>query len=149
VEQVVELDGSGDVCNWPTMYAVEVGHWMLPDDPAAQLREFLLGGGLLMVDDFRGDEPYHRLRSEWHVFLASMRKVFPDRPTEDLPDSSPMFHTVLDLRIGQTLPGPRLSVVSQRPDHGLMALRCRDGWLPSSAGNSRLGDTGPPRFCCK
>ena len=27
VEQVVDLDGAGDVYNWPIMYAVEVGHW--------------------------------------------------------------------------------------------------------------------------
>jgi len=30
VEQVVELDGSDDVYNWPMAYAVEVGHWDLP-----------------------------------------------------------------------------------------------------------------------
>ncbi len=105
VEQVVELDGSGDVYNWPTMYAVEVGHWVLPDDQAAQLREFLLRGGFLMVDDFHGDEPYHRVRSEWQVFLASMKKVFPDRPIEDLPDSSPIFHTVFDLHKRYQVPG--------------------------------------------
>src|ERR1700694_5786559 len=38
VEQVVNLDGTGEIYNWPTMYAVEVGHWRLPDDQAAQLR---------------------------------------------------------------------------------------------------------------
>src|SRR5215472_11054713 len=27
VEQVVDLDGTDDVYNWPMMYAVEVGHW--------------------------------------------------------------------------------------------------------------------------
>jgi hypothetical protein len=30
VEQVVDLDGQDDVFNWPSMYAVEVGHWSLP-----------------------------------------------------------------------------------------------------------------------
>src|SRR6202167_183899 len=55
VEQIVDLDGTDDVYNWPMMYAVEVGHWVLPDDQAAQLREFLLRGGFLMVDDFHGD----------------------------------------------------------------------------------------------
>jgi hypothetical protein len=97
VEQVVELDGSDDVYNWPMMYAVEVGHWMLPDDQTAQLRDFLLRGGFLMVDDFHGDEPYHNVISEWQVFLASMTRVFPDRPIEDLDDSNPIFHTIYDL----------------------------------------------------
>jgi hypothetical protein len=97
VEQVVDLDGTDDVYNWPMMYAVEVGHWDLPDDQAGQLREFLLRGGFLMVDDFHGDEPYHGVASEWQTFLASMKKVFPDRPIEDLEDSNPIFHTIYDL----------------------------------------------------
>src|SRR5258706_7961252 len=49
VEQVVDLDGTDDVYNWPMMYAVEVGHWALPDDQVAQLRDFLQRGGFLMV----------------------------------------------------------------------------------------------------
>jgi hypothetical protein len=97
VEQVVELDGSDDIYNWPMLYAVEVGHWNLPDDQASQLRDFLLRGGFLMVDDFHGDEPYHNVYSEWQVFVASMQKVFPDRPIEDLEDSTAIFHTIYDL----------------------------------------------------
>ena len=54
----------GEVFNWPTLYAVEVGHWRLPDDQAAQLREFLLRGGFLMVDDFHGTEGMEYLRSQ-------------------------------------------------------------------------------------
>ena len=100
---MVDLDGTDDVYNWPMMYAVEVGHWVLPDDQAAQLREFLLRGGFLMVDDFHGDQPYHNVFSEWQVFLASMSKVFPDRPIVDLRRLRPdLSH---DLRSGRSLPG--------------------------------------------
>lgn len=105
VEQVVDLDGSGDVYNWPMMYAVEVGHWALPDNQAAQLREFLLRGGFLMVDDFHGDQPYHGVSSEWQVFLASMKKVFPDRQIVDLQDNDPIFHTVYNLDDRFQVPG--------------------------------------------
>jgi hypothetical protein len=105
VEQVVDLDGKDDVYNWPMMYAVEVGHWNLPDAQAAQLREFLLRGGFLMVDDFHGDEPYHNVSSEWRVFTASMSKVFPDRPIVDLENSDPIFHTVYDLNERFQVPG--------------------------------------------
>src|SRR5580692_1872297 len=62
-EQVVTLDGTDDIYNWPTLYAVEVGHWLLPNDQAKQLREFLLRGGFLMVDDFHGTD-------EWNVFTS-------------------------------------------------------------------------------
>jgi hypothetical protein len=98
VEQVVDLDGGDDVYNWPMMYAVEVGHWRLPDDQAAQLRDFLLRGGMLMVDDFHGDR-------EWEVFIESMNKVFPDRPIEDIPNDDPIFHTVTDLDDRYQVPG--------------------------------------------
>jgi hypothetical protein len=105
VEQIVELDGTDDVYNWPMMYAVEVGHWLLPDDQVKQLREFLLRGGFLMVDDFHGDEPYHNVVSEWKVFTHTMSKVFPDRPIVDLQNSNPIFHTIYDLDDRFQVPG--------------------------------------------
>jgi hypothetical protein len=106
VEQVVDLDSpDNDVFNWPMMYAVEVGHWDLPDSQAAQLREFLLRGGFLMVDDFHGDQPYHNVTSEWQVFLAGMKKIFPDRPIEDLQNDNAIFHTVYDLNERSQVPG--------------------------------------------
>jgi hypothetical protein len=104
VEQVVSLDGTDEVYNWPTLYAVEVGHWLLPDDQAAQLREFLLRGGFLMVDDFHGTAPYRGV-PEWQIFTDSMSKVFPDRRIEDIPDSDPIFHTIYDLEERFQVPG--------------------------------------------
>jgi hypothetical protein len=98
VEQVVSLDGTSEVYNWPVMYAVEVGHMLLPDDQAAQLREYLLRGGFLMVDDFHGDR-------EWAIFDASMRKVFPDRQIVDIENSDPIFHTIYDLSERFQVPG--------------------------------------------
>jgi hypothetical protein len=105
VEQVVSLDGTDEVYNWPTMYAVEVGHWLLPDDQAAQLREYLLRGGFLMVDDFHGTVPYHGVPNEWQVFTESMDKVFPDRRIEDIPNGDPIFHTIYDLDDRVQVPG--------------------------------------------
>ena len=98
VEQVVDLDGTDDIYNWPIVYGVEVGHWLLPDEEAAQLREFLLRGGFFMCDDFHGDQ-------EWSVFLDSMRKVFPDRPIEEIDSKDPIFHTLFDLDERFQVPG--------------------------------------------
>jgi hypothetical protein len=105
VEQVVTLDGSDDVYNWPMLYAVEVGHWQLGDSEASQLRDFLLRGGFLMVDDFHGEVPYHGVYNEWQVFLTSMNKVFPDRLIEDISDRDPIFHTLWDLDDRFQVPG--------------------------------------------
>jgi hypothetical protein len=89
VEQPVNLD-EGDVYDWPWLYAVQVGHWNLTDGQAAAMREYLLRGGFFMCDDFWGE-------NEWQIFLASMKRVFPDREVVDLPNDSAIFHVVYDL----------------------------------------------------
>ena len=103
-EQVVSLDGTDEIYNWPVLYGVEVGHWLLPDDQAAQLREYLLRGGFFMCDDFHGSE-YHDGLNEWQTFTNSMSKVFPDRRIEDIPDDDPIFHTLYDLQERFQVPG--------------------------------------------
>ncbi len=107
VEQVVSLDGTDDVYNWPVLYGVEVGHWQLPGEQAAQLREFLLRGGFFMCDDFHGSEEWEGV-NEWQVFTDSMSKVFPDRPIEDIPDNDPIFHTLYDLQDRFQVPGAQV-----------------------------------------
>jgi hypothetical protein len=104
VEQVTELDGGDDIYNWPMLYAVEVGHWYLPDEQAAQLRGFLLRGGFLMVDDFHGSENYRGV-NEWEVFVEGISKVFPDRKIVDIPNDDQIFHTVYDLSDRFQVPG--------------------------------------------
>ncbi|HUA83628.1 MAG TPA: DUF4159 domain-containing protein [Bryobacteraceae bacterium] len=111
VEQVVDLDGTDDIYNWPCLYAVEVGHWLLPPEEAKQLREYLLRGGFLMVDDFHGSAPYDDFLgplNEWATFTASMSRVFPNRPIEDIPDNDPIFHTVSDLQNRFQVPGAQV-----------------------------------------
>jgi len=98
VEQVIDLDNTDDVYNWPFLYGVEVGHWSLNDEEAVQLRDFLNRGGFLMVDDFHGTY-------EWEVFEASMKKVFPDKPIVDLDSRDQIFHTIYDLNDRVQVPG--------------------------------------------
>jgi hypothetical protein len=74
----------------PFLYAVEVGGWLLSDEEALRLREYLDRGGFLMVDDFHGSV-------QWEGFMESMRKVYPDRPVEELPVANEVFHVLYDL----------------------------------------------------
>jgi hypothetical protein len=97
VEQPINLE-AGDAFDWPWLYGVEVGHWNLTDEQAKAMREYLLRGGFFMCDDFHGSD-------EWDVFVASMSKVFPDRPIVDIPDDDPIFHTVYDLDGRYQVPG--------------------------------------------
>src|SRR5262249_35857749 len=76
IEQVLDPN-SDEVFNWPWIYAVEVGSWDFTSDQASRMRQYLLKGGFLMVDDFHGT-------CEWSIFQRGIRKVFPDRPIEDL-----------------------------------------------------------------
>jgi len=97
VEQPVNLD-EGDQYDWPWLYAVEVGHWNLSDAQAKSMREYLLRGGFFMCDDFHGTE-------EWSVFVASMQRVFPDRPIVEIENKDAIFHTIYDLDGRYQVPG--------------------------------------------
>jgi hypothetical protein len=90
VEQPVNLDDDIDAYYWPFMISGLVGAWDLTDAQAAKLREYLLRGGFLLCDSFYGTV-------EWDGFVEGIRKVFPDRPIVDLPDTHPIFHAVYDL----------------------------------------------------
>ena len=75
---------SDTLFDYPWLYAVEVGSWAFDPDQAARMREYLLRGGFLMVDDFHGN-------CEWTVFMDSMRRVFPDRVVVDIPRDHEIF----------------------------------------------------------
>ena len=106
VEQVVSF-GDDDMYNYPMLYAVEVGHWKLHEEDAKQLREYLLRGGFLMVDDFHGSNALDHEQgiNEWQIFTDSMRMVFPDRDIVDIPNNDPIFHTIFDLNDRFQVPG--------------------------------------------
>jgi hypothetical protein len=97
VEQAINVD-DGDQYDWPWLYGVEVGHWDLTDSQAKGLREYLLRGGFLMVDDFHGG-------LEWDIFNRSMQRVFPDRPIVDIDNADQIFHIVYDLSDRYQVPG--------------------------------------------
>jgi hypothetical protein len=84
--------------DFPWLYAVEVGRWYLDDQEAAKLREYLLRGGFLMVDDFHGTY-------QWQGFMESMRRVFPDRPVVEIEDGDEVLHVVYDVDERIQIPG--------------------------------------------
>jgi hypothetical protein len=98
VEQPVNLDDPDEVYRWPWLCAGEMGDWKLTETQAKTLREYLLRGGFLMLDDFWGTE-------EWGRFEQSMKLVFPDRQIVEVVDSDAIFHTVYDLDERYQVPG--------------------------------------------
>lgn len=79
-----------DIFDYPFMYGVEVGRWDLDEEEAAHMRQYLLRGGFLMVDDFHGYD-------QWEGFAVMMQRVFPDRDIEPIPDSHEVFHVLYDV----------------------------------------------------
>jgi len=92
--------GDEELFDYPWLYVVEVGSLSLSDREAGQLREYLLRGGFLMVDDFHG-------QFEWQQFESVMMRVFPDRAIQELDDNSEAFHVLYDLSKREQIPGIR------------------------------------------
>ena len=87
-----------NVYDYPWLYAVEVGRWTLSTEEAFILRDYLLRGGFLIVDDFHGSQ-------EWSGFVSTMQKVFPDRPIVDIEEDHEVFHVLYDLDEKVQIPG--------------------------------------------
>jgi len=86
----------------PWLFAQQVGQglWSPTDEEAANLREYLLKGGFLVIDDFHGNE--------WPIMANAMRKVLPDFPIVDLdPERDEVFHVLYDLDALTQIPGSR------------------------------------------
>jgi hypothetical protein len=69
----------------------------LAREEAAQLREYLLRGGFLHIDDFWGLEQRRAVEEE-------MRKIFPDRQVVKLTLDHEVFHTFFDIDTVMQIP---------------------------------------------
>jgi len=79
-----------DVFRYPIAYLCEVGFMQLSEKEAHNMREYLLRGGFLIVDDFRGP-------NELYNFVSQLKLVFPDRSLEELPRTHPIFTCFYDI----------------------------------------------------
>ena len=84
----------------PMLMMQEVGRLFFSDEDARRLRNYLLKGGFLWVDDFWG--PY-----AWDIWATQVGKVLPpgEYPIVDLPADHPIYHTMFDLRGVPQIPG--------------------------------------------
>src|SRR5437588_478696 len=74
------------------------GGWNPTQEESQRLREYLLRGGFLMVDDFHGEY-------EWEYFASVMKRVFPERQFVDVPASDPLMHIFFDIDQSVPIPG--------------------------------------------
>ena len=76
--------------DYPWIYATQTGWWGLSDLEVVRLREYLLRGGFLVVDDFWGPEA-------WEVFRQTMDRVFPNQPITDISESDSVMHILYNI----------------------------------------------------
>jgi hypothetical protein len=77
--------------DYPWIYATQTGWWDLSDAETARLREYLLRGGFLVVDDFWEAE-------QWELFRRTMERVLPGEPITDIAEGDPVMHVLYDIR---------------------------------------------------
>ncbi len=89
-EEVVEVGGP-EIFLYPYVYMTGHGNVVFSDQEAENLRNYLIGGGFLHIDDNYGLDKFIRLE---------MKKVFPDLDFVELPFDHPIYHQKYDFDRG-------------------------------------------------
>jgi hypothetical protein len=114
-----------EIFQLPFIYIVEPGYMDLSTEDAANLREYLLRGGFLMLDDFWGTW-------EWENVREQMHKVFPEYPIRQLSLDHPIFHCYFD--IDEVLQVPQVGYIYSGITYE------KDGYVPYYMGISDEND---------
>jgi hypothetical protein len=75
---------------FPFAYMLEVGRMSLTPSEQKGLRDYLLAGGFLLVDDFWGED-------EWANFRYEIQRVLPEYPIEEIMLDHPIFSAYYEI----------------------------------------------------
>lgn len=81
---------SPDLFKYPIVYATEPGFMELDDKDVKNFRTYLLKGGFVIFDDFRG--------YDWDNFQQTMERVLPGEHLIQLDVKQPIFHSFFDIQ---------------------------------------------------
>jgi hypothetical protein len=96
---VLEFDDP-EIFDYPFLYMLEVGQGggiVLSLAEIENLRQYLLRGGFLLIDDFWGQR-------QWDNFYAAFSQLFPDREIVELSPDHEIFHVYYDIDGPQMIP---------------------------------------------
>lgn len=79
-----------DLMNHPIAYMSEPGYWQMSDEEAAGLRTYLLKGGFIIFDDFRG--------RDWWNLEEQMTRVLPESRFVQLDGAHPIFNSFFEIK---------------------------------------------------
>lgn len=86
-----------DLFEYPFIYMCDVGWMKLSEEEKERLREYLLRGGFLWVDDFWG-------YAEWDTLEEHMREVLPEIQWREIPNDHPIMRMVFPLEEPPQIP---------------------------------------------
>ncbi|HEX8059782.1 MAG TPA: DUF4159 domain-containing protein [Cyclobacteriaceae bacterium] len=89
-EDAVEV-GSQELFNYPYVYMTGHGNVVFSAEEASNLRNYLLAGGFLHIDDNYGLDKFIRIE---------LKKVFPELELVELPFDHPIYHQKFDFPKG-------------------------------------------------
>ena len=95
-----------ELANYPFIYIIEPGNLFFSELEVLALREYLLNGGFLMVDDFWGEY-------EWQNFAQQMKRVFPNREPVELDLTHEIFDIVFPIKEKPQIPNVRTGTESE------------------------------------
>ncbi len=98
--------GSAEIFNYPFLFLTGHGNVVLSDTEAENLRNYMMGGGFVFIDDDYGIDPYIR---------PALKQVFPDLQLVELPFQHPIYHQKYDFARGL----PKVHQHSDKPSEGL------------------------------
>jgi Domain of unknown function (DUF4159) len=104
-EDAVDV-GSRDLFSYPFVYMTGHGNVVFTPAEAANLRNYLVAGGFLHVDDNYGLDKFIRLE---------LKKVFPELELVELPFTHPIYHQKFDFPKGL----PKIHEHDGKPAQGL------------------------------
>lgn len=88
--QTVDV-GNTDIFQYPFLHMTGHGHVFFSDADAENLRNYLISGGFLHIDDNYGMEPY---------ITKALKKVFPDKALIELPSNHAIFNIAFEFSEG-------------------------------------------------
>ena len=85
-----------EMYKFPVIYLCEPGWWQLSQDDAVLLRDYLVKGGFMIVDDFPADH--------WAYFDLQMSRAFPDAEWIELDEDHQIFHSFFEVNPFEVIP---------------------------------------------
>lgn len=96
---------SSELYNYPFIHMTGHGRWAVSDDEAQNLRNYMISGGFLHIDDNYGMDDYVR---------PALKKIFPELDLIELPFTHPIYHQRYDFNNGL----PKVHEHDKKPPKG-------------------------------